>query len=376
MAMKIIYLTTVSYTKQLKADLFIDKVSEKYDVFLFSIKMISDRDYALEDDAIDYYSIESMDDLKKQLNAIHGFKVVITDLSLKSLSKYCQILKNNQVQIVHIKKDNFQNYVLRNSIIYNKKFHQKIIMMIKKVTLFSKIINRIIYGKCKYDYLLSEKNYFPFSTKVFKKIHHIKYDDFLNEKNKIPYLTSEYAVFLDSNIPFHPDILKHMKSESVNPDYYFKLLNNFFNHIEKKFKLEIIISAHPKSNYNQNTFKGRKIIKYMTTNLIENSKFVLSHATTSVITSVLFKKPIIFLYYNEMLIKGSRLWTIATIEYSKMLNAPLVDLENNVEFVISIDNKKYEKFEEDFIVNRHHLDKSNSKMILETLHEIEIKFNY
>ena len=58
-----------------------------------------------------------------------------------------------------------------------------------------------------------------------------------------------------------------------NKEIYFNEINNFFSQYEKHTGLQIIISAHPRANYNkrENPFNGRKIIIGNTVNLVKKS---------------------------------------------------------------------------------------------------------
>lgn len=108
--------------------------------------------------------------------------------------------------------------------------------------------------------------------------------------------TFEYILFLDEYLPFHPDY----KIQNIPPDEtaqnYYKSLCIFFEEIEKKFKKEIIIAAHPRSNYQDrpNYFGNRKVFLNNTGILVKNSELVLMHASTSINFVNLFKKKVIF----------------------------------------------------------------------------------
>ena len=57
-----------------------------------------------------------------------------------------------------------------------------------------------------------------------------------------------------------------------------------------------------------------------------------------------------------MLEKGTELWTIGTIEYSKQLNAQLINLESDYEIDIGVDDFAYENFENKYIINKYELN--------------------
>jgi len=367
--MEIVFLTATTFIYQSRRDLFIDSIEQKYKVHLWSMNIIYDLNYELCDELSNVHHLSSIQELETKFGEIKGKKIIITDLSLKHLSKVYKIIKRNKIDIIYISKNDFQNYITNKSkLIYeNLNIVQKLKIILKKSSLIEKIINTKKYGFSCYDYFLSEYNYYPISTKKYIKIHHVKYDEYLGELSKRPIISKKYAVFLDSYIPFHPDILEHDSSQSVEPIKYFKLLNDFFDFIEKKYDVEVVISSHPKAEYTDEIFNGRKIIKYNTPNLIQYSEFVIAHATTSIINVVLASKPIVFIFYDEMLRKGTRRWTISTIEYSKMLEASLVNIEETFKFNLNINSYIYNKFKYDYIVNRKAEDVGNKKIIIDFL---------
>ncbi len=126
------------------------------------------------------------------------------------------------------------------------------------------------------------------------------FDNFLLSKDHSNELSGKnYSVFLDINLPFHPDLYL-INSRYITPEKYFDSLNNFFELVEKKFGVDVVVAGHPSSNYQENTFNGRKILKYVTPVLVRDAQFVISHHSASMNFAVLNKIPIIFIYTDEM----------------------------------------------------------------------------
>ena len=105
-------------------------------------------------------------------------------------------------------------------------------------------------------------------------------------------------------IMHHDDYRMNYKYHNVPVTLkYFEEMNNFFAKLEKKFNLEVIIALHPNcfiKNYSK-YFNFRRCIKSDTARLVRNSKFVLSHASSTAINfAVIYKKPIIYIITNEM----------------------------------------------------------------------------
>jgi hypothetical protein len=179
------------------------------------------------------------------------------------------------------------------------------------------------------------------------------YDSFLEVSNPISF-ENQYAVFLDENLPSHPDT-KLFNISPISPNDYYPELNRFFDNIEKDFNVEIVIAAHPKAlNYkNSNPFNGRKILFNKTNELVANADFVIAHDSTSIGFAVMNSKPIISITNSklkEFLPNNHGL----VIAFSKYLNTSLVYYDNykkdNVN--LNVDEEKYDSYKFEFLTNK------------------------
>ena len=120
--------------------------------------------------------------------------------------------------------------------------------------------------------------------------------------NKLKRKSQTYILFLDQYIPYHPDFIQSNYGTNVYADSYYKELRTVFSKIEKLTNLKVIISAHPKAYYHdkQHLFGNRTIHHNINSfDLVENSKFVLMHYSTSISMPVLLNIPVIFLSSNN-----------------------------------------------------------------------------
>lgn len=181
--------------------------------------------------------------------------------------------------------------------------------------------------------------------------HAYDYDLFINTNIQDSINNYEDVVFLDEYFPYHPDIVSNKRPDYEKAERYFPLLDNFFSFIEKIYNSNVIIAAHPRSDYHDkgDIFYGRKIIKGETVELVKNSKFVIAHASTSVNFAVLYKKPVIFITtnylkntYNHIEICSSWLGK-SPINIDKDFNALDIDKE------LKIDSDMYKNYTNNFI---------------------------
>lgn len=124
-------------------------------------------------------------------------------------------------------------------------------------------------------------------------VHATDYDIYLKEKD-VPSAERPIAVFLDEYLPFHPDIQTLEVPFSIDPDKYHQLLNKFFDTVERKLGLKVVIAAHPRSRYDGDYFEGRECAKGRTIKLIKESRLVLAHFSAALNFANLFCKPVIF----------------------------------------------------------------------------------
>jgi hypothetical protein len=126
------------------------------------------------------------------------------------------------------------------------------------------------------------------------------YDNYLIAQETPCLLSSlKYAVFLDINLAFQSD-LKIVGWAIVNSNGYANSLNSFFMMLEERHRIKVVIAAHPKATYDESYFGGRTLLKGVTPELVKDAEFVISHHSTSISYAVLNRKPLLFIYTEEM----------------------------------------------------------------------------
>lgn len=120
------------------------------------------------------------------------------------------------------------------------------------------------------------------------------YQDLKNTNKKI--IDSKYIVFLDEYLPFHPDF-ELLGIKTIEPEQYYRELNRFFDEIEQKYNIQVVIAAHPKAlKYRDRIFfNSRKVIFGETASLVRDCEFVLAHGSTSCGFAAMFSKSITIL---------------------------------------------------------------------------------
>lgn len=128
--------------------------------------------------------------------------------------------------------------------------------------------------------------------------------DLAMEARGIAGLSAEpFAVFLDEYFVGHHDFAMQNQPPPVrDTGKYFSALRDFFDSIERVTTHRVLIAAHPRSNYEpgERCFGQRTIVRARTASLVKQSKFVITHSSTSVSFAVIYRKPIVFLTSDEL----------------------------------------------------------------------------
>lgn len=233
-------------------------------------------------------------------------------------------------------------------------------------SLILKILNRL------FEMYHRNKKCIEFSTgRSAPDKHSITYDDFYTFKNiqlKQRIVENEYIVFLDGYLPHHIDFKVH-NIETLNASSYYKKLNSFFDSLEQKYGLTVVIAAHPKSAYTTE-YNNRLVIKDKTSELIRDCTFVLNHYSSAITFAVLFNKPIMYFYTDDFLTKNTFLNTI----YQRILHQSSyfelhhynIDRPIKLPSEFKVNASRYRAFLEDFTISRQ-FPKTNFEIISEEI---------
>lgn len=142
------------------------------------------------------------------------------------------------------------------------------------------------------------------SSNIFNRtieFNHPDYDDYkFSEHQKL--VEPPYIVFCDNYFPFHTDLKFFFNNKNL-PDgkKYQATMKSYFDFLESKYKMPVVIAAHPKSAYKDGTFGKRPIIKYHTDDLIFYSSMVTLHMCNTISYVLLGDKPLAFIATDEYL---------------------------------------------------------------------------
>ena len=288
------------------------------------------------------------------LNQADGyFKSLFIELIMRF--KGCIILKKIEWYVNSNSKENFSKKISR---LYKfgfsftiKKFLRALLFLLKKILL------KTFYYKPDYLIIENQKRELELKKKNidnFIKVNSYTYYSFNKIKSKKN--PKNYFVFLDSEIEnsFESKVLKNPHN-FVDHSNYWKCLNNIFDNLSEKFNIDVKIAAHFRRS-KKNCPINKKFYFDQSLELIKNSKFVVVQNSSTIDWAVLLKKPILLLNFKSF--DSISLENSDTIKwYSNKLSLEIVNIDsnynlnlrNNMNSLLKIDRKKYQKFSQFYI---------------------------
>jgi len=196
--------------------------------------------------------------------------------------------------------------------------------------------------------------HYPVDRKNFTETiwgHAMDYDLYLEEHSRsFSESEEDIVVFLDEYLPLHPDRLYDGVKDLLSPEEYYTMLDSFFSRMENELKLEVVIAASPRSDYENhpNYLRGRRCVKGKTPELVRKSRFVLAHDSSSLTFANLFQKPVMFLTSKKISRTSPRIKQLANWfgkEPIFMDEASDIDWD----FEMTVDKGRYDDYRQMFI---------------------------
>lgn len=193
-------------------------------------------------------------------------------------------------------------------------------------------------------------------------INHPDYEQFKYEESCSIITSYKYAVFIDTYYPLHPDLSFYfgIKVNAEDVDVYRETMSSFFDVIEKKNKVKVVIAAHPKSKYLGGEFGNRDIIKGNTCNLIKHSELVITHESNSLSYIALANKPFVIVYPRSY--KKYEILYRYILNMAKLCKKEVYEIESCIEgdfFISPLDEKMRQDYINTFLTSTQTQDKLN-----------------
>jgi hypothetical protein len=231
--------------------------------------------------------------------------------------------------------------------------------------------NKFFYPATKI--LTSGIDWFEYAQKHFEGIQIIKgnshdYSNFLLKRKKNNTDSKPlHIVFLDCGAPlFASDSIYLKRKEYLTTNNWYPSLCNFFNFLENKYKLKVVIAGHYKSKHQRiSPFFGNRPVYYgKTCMLIKNSLFVVNVNSTAISFAITLNKPVLSIVSKELIMDSETTANIYSI--SRMLGTSVFNIDGSVKkfnLKLSCNKKLYEKYKYKCLTSPG-IKRSNAEIIL------------
>ena len=140
------------------------------------------------------------------------------------------------------------------------------------------------------------------SSNILNRTYPFNHPDYerFRFNSKEPIVNEKYIVFCDIYFPYHTDIQYFIKDKGkYSGEHYQTTMKRYFDYLEAKYKMPVVIAAHPKSDYKGDEFGNRKIIKYKTDNLVKNASMATLHLCNAISFAILQDIPFALIATDE-----------------------------------------------------------------------------
>ena len=191
------------------------------------------------------------------------------------------------------------------------------------------------------------------SAKTKLLAHSFDYETYLTVCAKPVDSPTPYVIYLDEKIADHEDNIEMGYSAPVSGETFYPALSSFFDRFEAAFGMPVVIAGYPSRQLDkgENCFGKRQVYVGNTAELIRDAHFVFAHASTSISYAILWRKPIIFLFSEEL----AKSWYMPVIETRRtLLNSYAINIDDRdtifqAERLELVDIPAYEAYECSYI---------------------------
>jgi len=383
---KLIYLYYLPLKRKWIKDFYIEEmIKDGFSVEYWDMSNIvfPDIEHAEECEREYIKKIENYKELKKEISAQNIAKIffVVMLPFTRTDFKLHRILTKYDCYLIFFARSGLPELTLNESKLrkLGKHFRDQF-----KIKTFEKFIRHILWrislrmGLLKnYDLVFAPGSYYEAKYRGISKVipfNHYDFDNYLKTKDQSTRLIAgEYCVFLDDNLAYSADF-KILNIKTIEPSFYLNSLNAFFDRLEKKFERKVVIAAHPFADYRGGEFGNREVISGKTNELVKDCRFALTHFSTSISYAVFYKKPLLFIYLNDMI----DLKYFQMVRFlAKTLNSSLLKIdakgineklgETEIKFV---DSECYERYKYSFLVSKQTQNASSFMIFNQTINRL------
>lgn len=288
------------------------------------------------------------------------------------------IIANADIPSAHYNPDGFSltlskkiKKALKNPMLLFEFFTRKLIVLSIKLNILYQKPHRIFGIKDSVGVINCLKKY-RMSASAITLINSRDYDTYLEfmRDTSREVTSTETCVFLDEDHTNHPDWVLFGRTP-LNELDYISSMNHFFDCVEEKTGLSVVIAGHPKSRFSagNHPYGDRTFIHDDTVQLVARSKMVIAHSSTSISFPVLFCKPIVLVVTREF---KNRIDMMHAVEsFAKALGLIQIDVDAADEVkAFDIDIEKhcdYKSYLHTYLKNKEPINKLTWEIVADAV---------
>jgi hypothetical protein len=212
--------------------------------------------------------------------------------------------------------------------------------------------------------------------------HSEDFSNFILQRNKVNDFIPPYpkiATYIDGPGPmFTGDVAYFGRKVHFTSEVWYPSLCHFFDEIESKTGVKVIIAGHYKTKHPHIApcFANRLVYYGKVKELVLNSEFVITRASTAISYAVIFKKPVISIFSNQLKNDQSMMFDINGMA-AVLGNTPINidDAVTDLDSLLKIKEDRY-KYYEKVCLSSNSSSRPNCQIIMEEIMDIKVQIDY
>ena len=172
--------------------------------------------------------------------------------------------------------------------------------------------------------------------------------NFVHDTTKTPDLP-KFAVLLDAPGPtFTDDALQQGRAPSCTAAVWYPALAKFFDHLEFDTGVSVVVAGHYKSTHPPIAacFGNRAVHYGRTLEQVRDCEFVITRDSMAVSYAVVFRKPVIFIYSDEIVADSfSMQWPLHMASWLGTIPVNIDTPPTNFTSLLQVNETKYKAYE-------------------------------
>ncbi len=208
----------------------------------------------------------------------------------------------------------------------------------------------------------------------FVNFHCQDFSNYLLRRELVPNQNNtvkDYAVLLDAPGPmFTSDYTLLKRKVFLTTEVWYPALTSFFDKLEADTGVSVKIAGHYKAKHPAIApcFGNREVYYNQTKDLVLNAKFVITRSSASTSYAVMFHKPVIFIYSDQLKQDDLAMYDILGMAHMLGTNALNInEYPEKIDNFLQVNEKKYDEYRDACLTSAPGSLRPNVQTILEDI---------